>query len=60
AWRIEAALGLPKRQNIWLFLLRDFFSTLIYIASFTGNRVDWHGQPMVADSGRVDFGRKSE
>ena len=60
AWRIEAALGITLRQNIWVFLLRDFFSTLIYIASFMGNRVEWHGQPMIADSGRIDPGRKSE
>ncbi len=58
ARRIDAALGITLRQNIWVFLLRDFFSTLIYIASFMGNRVEWHGQPMIADSGRTDPGRK--
>ncbi|MGE4482862.1 bacteriohopanetetrol glucosamine biosynthesis glycosyltransferase HpnI [Acidocella sp.] len=52
AWRVEAALRLPRTGDVWLFLLRDFFSTIIYIASFTGNRVDWRGQSMMADSGR--------
>lgn len=56
AWRIEAALHLPRTGEFWLFLLRDFFSTIIYIASFTGNRVDWRGQSMTADSGRRDPG----
>lgn len=51
-WRIETALHLPRTKNVWLFLLRDFFSTIIYIASFTGNRVDWRGQSMTVDSGR--------
>ncbi|MBU6449068.1 MAG: bacteriohopanetetrol glucosamine biosynthesis glycosyltransferase HpnI [Rhodospirillales bacterium] len=60
ARRIEIALGILQSQNIWLFLLRDLFSTIIYIASFMSNRVDWRGQSMIADSGQIDPGRKSE
>ncbi len=56
AWRVEEALRLPRTGDVWLFLLRDFFSTIIYIASFTGNRVVWRGQSMTADSGRRDPG----
>ena len=60
AWRIETALRLPKTKNIWLFLLRDLLSAIIYIASFTGKRVNWHGQSIIADSGLIGIDRKSE
>ena len=53
ARRIDAALRLPPSGGAWLFLLRDLFSTLIYIASFTGSRVDWRGQMMQADPGKL-------
>ncbi len=60
ARRLAASLKLPQEENIWLFLLRDFFSTIIYIASFAGNRVTWRGTSMNADSGRLVSGRKSK
>lgn len=50
-WRIEAALRIARTREIWLYLLRDFFSTIIYIAGFMGNRVVWRGQSMAADKG---------
>jgi ceramide glucosyltransferase len=53
AQRIDAALGLAKAGEAWLFVVRDIVSLAIYIASFTGNKVDWRGQTMTADSGRV-------
>jgi len=53
ARRIDKALRLAKAGDAWLFLLRDFCSFLIYIASFTGSRVDWRGQAMHADAGKV-------
>lgn len=56
ARRIDAALRLPKAGDVWLFLLRDICSTIIYIASFTGSRVDWRGQSMTADAGRLEPG----
>lgn len=55
-WRTETSLRLPRTGEFWLFLLRDCFSAIIYIASFTGNRVNWRGQSMTADSGRSDPG----
>lgn len=56
AWRVEKALDLPCTRDVWLFLLRDVFSVIVYIASFMGRRVDWRGQSMVADSGRPTSG----
>ncbi len=53
ARRIDTALRLPPSSGPWLFLLRDSLSTLIYIASFTGSRVDWRGQMMQADPGKL-------
>jgi ceramide glucosyltransferase len=53
ARRIDQALGLAKAGEAWLFVLRDILSAMIYIASFTGNRVSWRGQTMTADSGKV-------
>ncbi len=53
ARRIDAALRMPLSSGPWLFLLRDSLSTLIYIASFTGSRVDWRGQMMQADPGKL-------
>lgn len=51
-WQIEAALRLPRTRAVWLFLLRDVFSAIIYGASFMGSRVAWRGQSLMADSGR--------
>lgn len=56
AQRIKSVLQLSRTGDAWLFLLRDVFSTIIYIASFTGSGVDWRGQSMTADSGRLDAG----
>lgn len=56
ARRVESALRLPRTGGILLFLLRDLFSLIIYIASFTGRRVSWRGQSIIADSGRPDSG----
>jgi len=50
---IDSALRLPKSGAWWLFLLRDAVTTTIYIASFTGDAVDWRGQMMRADAGIV-------
>ncbi len=51
---MDSALRLPPLGGALLFLLRDCFSTLIYVASFTGSRVDWRGQMMQADAGTVN------
>lgn len=56
ALRVEAALRLLPTRGVWIFLLRDLFSLIIYTASFMGRRVDWRGQSMLADSGRPDIG----
>lgn len=56
AWRVEKLLRLPRTGEIWLLVLRDFFSVIIYVASFTGRRVDWRGQSMMVDSGRPSSG----
>lgn len=56
AHQVETALRQPRTWDIWLFPLRDLFSLIIYIASFTGRRVNWRGQSMVADSGRPTSG----
>jgi ceramide glucosyltransferase len=53
ARRIDAALGLAKAGDAWLFLLRDFFSVLIYGVSFGGATVEWRGQKMRADPGKT-------
>lgn len=53
ARRIDAALRLPPSSTPWFFLLRDLFSTIIYVASFTGSKVDWRGQMMQADPGKL-------
>lgn len=56
ARRVEKALRLSQTREIWLFLVRDLFSLIIYIVSFTGRRVDWRGQSIMADSGRPASG----
>jgi len=53
ARQIDAALRLPPSSGPLLFLLRDSLSTIIYIASFTGSQVDWRGQMMQADPGKL-------
>ncbi len=50
---IDAALGLAKAGDAWLFLVRDFCSFVIYVASFTGDKVHWRGQILQADAGKV-------
>ena len=51
--KIDAELRLPKTGEAWLLLLRDFCSTIIYVASFAGSQVDWRGQVMHADAGKL-------
>ncbi len=53
ARRIDATLRLAKAGDAWLFLVRDFCSFIIYVASFTGDKVLWRGQILHADAGRV-------
>jgi len=53
ARRIDAALRLSKAGDAWLFVVRDVFSAIIYIASFLGNNVNWRGQQMRADPGKM-------
>ncbi len=53
ARRIDAALRLSKAGDAWLFVVRDLFSAIIYIASFCGNNVSWRGQQMRADQGKA-------
>ena len=50
---IDSALGLAKAGDAWLFLVRDFCSFVIYVASFTGDKVHWRGQIMQADAGNI-------
>jgi ceramide glucosyltransferase len=52
ARRIDKALGLAKAGEAWLFLVRDFCSVIIYIASFGGATVDWRGHKMRVDPGK--------
>lgn len=52
AQQVEAVLRQPRTRAVWLFLLRDLFSVVIYSASFMGRRVAWRGRSLVADSGR--------
>ena len=53
ARRIDTTLGLAKAGEAWLFLVRDVFSVIIYIASFGGATVRWRGQKMRADPGKA-------
>jgi ceramide glucosyltransferase len=53
ARRVDATLKLAKAGDAWLFLVRDFCSALIYVVSYAGDKVDWRGQLMRADAGRV-------
>jgi ceramide glucosyltransferase len=53
ARRINSILGLAKAGDAWLFLVRDFCSAVIYVVSYTGDKVDWRGQMMRADAGKV-------
>ncbi len=53
ARRIDAVLRLAKAGDAWLFLVRDFCSALVYIVSYAGDKVDWRGQMMRADAGKV-------
>lgn len=50
---IDATLKLAKAGDAWLFLVRDFCSAVIYIVSYTGDKVDWRGQVMHADPGKL-------
>jgi ceramide glucosyltransferase len=51
ARQIDAALGLAKAGEAWLFLVRDICSAIIYVASFSGATVDWRGHKMRVDPG---------
>jgi ceramide glucosyltransferase len=53
ARRIDALLKLAKAGDAWLFLVRDFCSVIIYAISYAGDKVDWRGQMMRADAGKV-------
>jgi len=53
AKRIDTLLSLAKSGDAWLFLLRDFCAAVVYIASFAGDKVDWRGQVMRADAGKL-------
>jgi ceramide glucosyltransferase len=53
ARRIDSILGLAKAGDAWLLLVRDFCSAVIYIVSYAGDKVDWRGQIMRADAGKV-------
>ncbi len=50
---IDAALKLAKAGDAWLYLVRDFCSAVIYVVSYTGDKVEWRGQSMRADSGKL-------
>ena len=41
--RLEHAFKLPK-QSYWLMPLRDLLSCVVFLASFLGTGVSWHGQ----------------
>jgi ceramide glucosyltransferase len=53
ARRLDAALRLPDTGGAWIFVLRDLFSIIVFAASFCGSKVEWRGQQMRADSGKV-------
>jgi ceramide glucosyltransferase len=53
ARQIDATLKLAKAGDAWLFLVRDICSAVVYIASFAGDEVDWRGQMMRADAGKL-------
>jgi hypothetical protein len=53
ARRIDTALKLAKAGDAWLFLIRDFCSVWVYMVSFLGDKVDWRGQMMRADAGKI-------
>ena len=53
ARRIDTALKLAKAGEAWLFLVRDFCSVIIYVLSFSGDKVEWRGQTMRADAGKI-------
>jgi ceramide glucosyltransferase len=50
---IDQELRLAKAGDAWLFVLRDFWTVLVYVVSFLGDSVDWRGQAMRADAGRI-------
>ncbi|MDE8346388.1 MAG: bacteriohopanetetrol glucosamine biosynthesis glycosyltransferase HpnI [Acidocella sp.] len=53
ARRLDKALKLAKSGDAWLFLVRDLWSALIFVASYCGDTVDWRGQIIRADSGEL-------
>lgn len=53
ARRLDRALRLPRTGGARTFVLRDIFSAIVYIASFCGNSVNWRGQQLRADPGKV-------
>jgi ceramide glucosyltransferase len=53
ARQIDATLSLAKAGDAWLFLVRDLCSAVVYVASFAGDKVEWRGQMMRADAGKL-------
>jgi ceramide glucosyltransferase len=53
ARRIDSVLKLAKAGDAWLFLIRDFCSVWVYMVCFLGDKVDWRGQMMRADAGKI-------
>jgi ceramide glucosyltransferase len=53
ARRVDAALKLAKAGDAWLFLVRDIWTALVYVASYLGDKVEWRGQIMRADAGKL-------
>jgi ceramide glucosyltransferase len=53
ARRVDAALKLAKAGDAWLFLVRDIWTALIYVTSYLGDKVEWRGQMMRADAGKI-------
>jgi ceramide glucosyltransferase len=53
ARQIDDTLKLAKAGDAWLFLVRDFCSAFVYVISYAGDKVDWRGQMMRADPGKV-------
>jgi ceramide glucosyltransferase len=50
---VNRALGLAFRPPLWLLPARELLSVAVMLASYAGLRVDWRGQTLQADDGRV-------
>jgi ceramide glucosyltransferase len=53
AQAVNRALGLAFRPPLWLLPARELLSVAVMLASYAGLRVDWRGQTLQADDGRV-------